>query len=176
MTKDQWGNPVSYANPDAVRALDQAILKLHAYQADPLADIDAVLAAHPSFAMAHAFRAGMLATATDKAFETELRKSVAAAEGLASGANERERGHIAAARAWLDGDFEGATEQWGRTAIDYPRDSLAIQLAHVCDFFLGYSHMLRNRIARVLPHWSRNVPGYGYVLGMYAFGLEETGE
>jgi tetratricopeptide (TPR) repeat protein len=176
MTKDSWGNTVSYASPDAVRALDQAILKLHAYQADPLADIDAVLAQHPDFAMAHAFRAGMLATATDKAFEPELRKSVAAAEALALVRARRERGHIAAARAWLDGDFEGATELWGRTAIDNPRDSLAIQLAHVCDFFLGYSQMLRNRVARVLPHWDRGVPGYGYVLGMYAFGLEETGE
>jgi tetratricopeptide (TPR) repeat protein len=27
----------------------------------------------------------------------------------------------------------------------------------------------------VLPSWSASVPGYGYVLGMHAFGLEETG-
>jgi hypothetical protein len=36
--------------------------------------------------------------------------------------------------------------------------------------------MLRDRIARVLPYWSEAVPGYGYVLGMHAFGLEETGD
>jgi tetratricopeptide (TPR) repeat protein len=35
--------------------------------------------------------------------------------------------------------------------------------------------MLRNRIGRVLPHWDTRDPEYGYVLGMYAFGLEETG-
>jgi len=29
-------------------------------------------------------------------------------------------------------------------------------------------------MAQVLPHWNEEVPGYGYVLGMYAFGLEET--
>jgi tetratricopeptide (TPR) repeat protein len=176
MTVDRWGNPVSFADSVAVSALERAILKLHAYQADPIADIDAVLANHPDFAMAHAFRAGVLATAADRAFEPELCKSVAAAEALAAGANERERGHIAAARAWLDGDLERATELWGRTAIAYPRDSLAIQLAQLGDFYLGYSHMLRNRVARVLPHWDRGVPGYGYVLGMYSFGLEETGE
>ena len=34
--------------------------------------------------------------------------------------------------------------------------------------------MLRDRVAQVLPHWNADVPGYGYVLGMYAFGLEET--
>jgi tetratricopeptide (TPR) repeat protein len=30
--------------------------------------------------------------------------------------------------------------------------------------------------ARVLPRWSGNLPGYGYLLGMLAFGHEECGE
>src|SRR3546814_6792939 len=34
--------------------------------------------------------------------------------------------------------------------------------------------MLRDRVAQVLPHWDRSTPGFGYVLGMHAFGLEET--
>lgn len=34
--------------------------------------------------------------------------------------------------------------------------------------------MLRDRVAQVLPMWDTSMPGYGYVLGMYAFGLEET--
>ena len=53
---------------------------------------------------------------------------------------------------------------------------MALQFAHVGDFFLGYSHMLRDRVARVLPHWNRKVAGYGFIQGMYAFGLEEVGE
>ena len=36
--------------------------------------------------------------------------------------------------------------------------------------------MLRDRVARVLPHWNRDVPGYGFIEGMYAFGLEEAGD
>jgi hypothetical protein len=44
----------------------------------------------------------------------------------------------------------------------------------VIDFFLGDSIMLRDRPAQVLPHWNNGVPGFGYLLGMYAFGLEET--
>ncbi len=176
MTADRWGNPVSYHDAAAVRGLDRAIDKLNAYQADPVAEIDAVLAEHPDFAMGHAFRAGVFAMATDKAFDGEFRRSVAEAERLVRSANARERGHIAAACAWANGDFARATELWGRTAIEFPRDILAIQLAQLGDFFHGYSLSLRDRVARVLPHWSRDVPGYGFVLGMYAFGLEEAGE
>lgn len=36
--------------------------------------------------------------------------------------------------------------------------------------------MLRDRIARVMPHWDKDVPGVGFVKGMYAFGLEESGD
>src|SRR5690606_35243010 len=33
-----------------------------------------------------------------------------------------------------------------------------------------------DRIARVLPAWGPDVPGYPVLLGMYAFGLEENGD
>jgi hypothetical protein len=58
----------------------------------------------------------------------------------------------------------------------YPRDALALQAGHQVDFFTGDSRMLRDRIARALPAWSPSVPGYHAVLGMHAFGLEETGD
>jgi tetratricopeptide (TPR) repeat protein len=173
---DSRNNPVSHGERSAIDALDRAALLLHAYQADPVAEADRIIAEHPGFAMAHAFRAGALATTTDKLFEPELLRSVEAAESLAPKANERERIHIAAVRAWADGDWERATELWGRASIAYPRDLLALQFAHLGDFYLGYSTMLRDRVARVMPHWDRDVPGYGFVAGMLAFGLEESGE
>jgi len=177
MTKlDKRGNPVSYHSQAAIEGLDRAADMLAAYQADTLGAIDAVIAEHPDFALAHAMRAGALATATDKAFEDEAMTSLKVAKALAPKANEREQLHIAGCRAWLDGDLEAGVEQWGRASMLYPRDLTALQLAHAGDFFLGYSHMLRDRVARVLPKWNRNVPGNGFVLGMYAFGLEESGD
>ncbi len=175
MTTDRLGNPLS-CTAAAVPGLEAAIAKLHAYQADPIADIDAVIAAHPDCVMAHAFRAAAIATALDAAFAAELQASLGKAVALAPRGNAREQGHIAAARALADGDIEGAAEGWGRVAIAWPRDLLAVQLAQVCDFFLGYSHMLRDRVARVLPHWQPGMPGYGFLLGMQAFGLEESGD
>jgi tetratricopeptide (TPR) repeat protein len=177
MALTDWrGMPLSTDNARSLARYEDALTLFHGYFNDPLAAIDAALAEDPGFVMGHCLRAGMIAMATDKTLEPMLRQSVEAAEGLLRTANEREHGHVAAARAWLDGDWAPAVELWGRVAIDYPRDSLAIQLAHLGDFYLGQSTMLRDRIARVLPAWSPDVPGYGYILGMHAFGLEECGE
>jgi len=173
---DRRGAPFSNGSPRAHETYESALAALNSYFGDPVALIDAALAEEPDFVGGLVLRAGAIAMAAQKEFEPELRKSVEAAEALAGTANARERGHVAAARAWLDGDFAGATERWGAVAIEYPRDLLAVQLAHLGDFYNGNSLMLRDRIARVFPAWDKTVPGFGYVLGMHAFGLEEMGE
>ncbi|MBR0666924.1 tetratricopeptide repeat protein [Roseomonas hellenica] len=176
MTTDRWGNPLSATDAAGIGGLERAILKFHAYEADPIAALDAVIAEHPDMVMAHAARAGIIATAADQAFDAELQASLGAARALAPRGNARERAYVAATQLWAEGDFAGATEAWGRIAIDHPRDLLAVQLAQLGDFYLGQSLMLRDRITRVLPAWDRQVPGYGFLLGMHAFGLEECGE
>ncbi|MDH3702137.1 MAG: tetratricopeptide repeat protein [Alphaproteobacteria bacterium] len=169
---------VSYSttNRAALDKFESAAELLHGYYNDPLAEIDAALTEDPEFVMGHCFRAGLMAISTEKAAEPELRHSLDAAEAYADRANERERGHIAALRAWLDGDIERAVEQYGAVLIDHPRDAFALQMAHLGDFLLGQSSLLRDRVARVLPDWDENTPGFGYVLGMHAFGLEEMGD
>ena len=68
----------------------------------------------------------------------------------------------------------------GRTLEDlsvvHPGDVLALQVGHQIDFFTGESRMLRDRIPRALPAWSPGMPEHHAVLGMYAFGLEETSD
>ena len=59
---------------------------------------------------------------------------------------------------------------------DYPRDSMALQLAHLTYFYRGDCVNLRDRVSRVLGQWDVSVPGYSYILGMQAFGLEECNE
>jgi tetratricopeptide (TPR) repeat protein len=173
--RDQRDVLFSTNNRRSLARYETAVDLLHGYFNDPLAIIEEALTDDPAFVMGHCLRADMMVMAGEKAVLPALRDSVMAAEALAHTANDRERGHMAAARAWLEGDFQRAVDLYGTLLIDYPRDSLALQAAHVGDFYLGQSTMLRDRIARVLPHWDEHVPGYGYVLGMYAFGLEETG-
>jgi len=174
--QDCRGNALSTASPAAVAALDSATAQLNAFHGDPVGTLVAALKAEPDFIMGHAFLAAVFATAMDRTFESYTDRALSAAGPLLPHANERERAHVAAARLFADGDFERATETWGRIAIDHPRDIFAVQMAQQGDFFLGHSIMLRDRVARVLPHWNESVPGYGFMLGMHAFGLEEAGD
>ncbi|CAG2136393.1 hypothetical protein LMG31506_01660 [Cupriavidus yeoncheonensis] len=173
-TVDSRGLEVSTGNARSLEQFDAALHLFNGYYGDPLALIDEALAEAPDFAMGHALRAGLVVTSGDGTAAPMLRESVEAGEALHEGANERERRHIAAARAWLDGSFTRAIERYGDIAIDYPLDLLAVQVAHIGDFLLGQSGMLRDRIAQVLPHWDAEMPGFSYLLGMHAFGLEET--
>ncbi|HET6518400.1 MAG TPA: tetratricopeptide repeat protein, partial [Geminicoccaceae bacterium] len=102
--------------------------------------------------------------------------SARAALAARGGGTGRERLHVAALEAWCRGDRVAATDAWERILARYPLDVLAIRLAHFTYFYMGESRRLRESIDRVLPAWGEDVPGYGYVLGCHAFGLEESGE
>jgi hypothetical protein len=58
--------------------------------------------------------------------------------------------------------------------VDHPRDALALQWAHLWDFYRGDAVGLRQRPARALPEWDEADPLYPHVLALYAFGLEES--
>jgi tetratricopeptide (TPR) repeat protein len=168
--------PVTAGSAASVEAFDRALESLLSFTGDPLGTIEAALRADPGFVLGHCLRADLLLLSTDRGYVPEALGSVVRAEELAADATEREQWHVAAARAWADGDFARAADLWERALLAAPRDALALVAAHQADFFLGASQSLRDRVARVLPAWTPDVPGHGYVRGMYAFGLEEMGD
>ena len=103
-----------------------------------------------------------------------VRPTVVSAAALP--ANERERMHLAAIGAAMGDDYERAKALLGDLLRRYPRDALALQVAHGFDYLTGDVVRLRQRVAALLPSWSRDLPGYHAVLAMYAFGLVESGE
>ena len=174
---DARGLAVSAADGAALALYEAALASLHGTRGDAAARIRR--RARPRSAARRALTAFEPPRSCSPAAAASLAPLAAALgelDALGSRANERERRHAAAARAWLDGDANLALARYGAIVVDYPRDSLALQVAHALDFRLGHREMLRDRIAEVLPHWDASVPGYGYVLGMYAFGLEENGD
>lgn len=174
--EDQTGSPVSCGNPHAVELFDQALEQFHSYFGDPVATIDRALETQPDFVLGHVFRGAMLAMLMEKKFLSEIETSVAAAEALAGRANDRERGHLAALKRFLNHDWRGASDTWDRISAAYPRDALALQCGHLMDFFMGDAINLRDRVARVLPHYDYDNPSFPFVLGMHAFGLEECNQ
>jgi tetratricopeptide (TPR) repeat protein len=173
--KDRRGLEVSTRNTRSLDRFEKALDLTTSYFIDPLAEINAAIADDPTCAIAHCLRAGLAVMSSERGALPLIDESVAVIEAPGTGANDRERRHAAAARTWATGDFARAKAAYDALVVDYPRDQLAVQIAHVGDFFLGQSTMLRDRMAQVLPHWDASVPGYGYLLGMHAFGLEETG-
>lgn len=90
--------------------------------------------------------------------------------------NERERLHAEALAAWTAGDLRRAVERLEDVLLQWPEDVLALKLAHYLHFYLGDIAEHRDSIARVMPAWNAEMPGYSAVLGMRAFGLEEAGD
>lgn len=171
---DSRGVPLSCRHGDAIHALEAAHENALSFVGAPVDEMVAVLKDHPDFVMGHCFVAGMLTQAMETRIYGDMVRHLEAAEALASQANDRERGHIKAIRAWVDGDFHAAVEAWDAVLVEYPLDLLALQLAHLSDVLLGDTVNQRDRVARVFPAWDESVPGYGYVLGFYSFGLEEN--
>ena len=171
---DSRGLAVSTPSAAALEHYEQAVRETHGYFGNPFATLEAALAEDPDFAMAHALRADLAVMSSEQGALPYIQSSVEALARNGSRATAREHAHVAAAQAWMEGRFDRAVQLFGAIAIEHPRDLVAIQTAHVTDFNLGDSIMLRDRPAQALPHWNNDVPGYGFLLGMYAFGLEET--
>jgi hypothetical protein len=171
---DAAGYPASGATPESMQAFEQAQHELRCYIADPVATVDAALAASPSMVMAHVLKAYLHLLGTEAAGLPVARACLEAAAG--SPANERERGHLRAIGQLADGRWREAGRTLEDLSAEYPRDALALQAGHLVDFYTGDSRMLRDRIARALPHWSKALPAYHAVVSMHAFGLEETGD
>ena len=166
--------PVSYNNTAAIEALELAHEYSLVFENDPVATIDETLKGHPDFIMAHCFKAAMLSQAMETRIYDDFVASVTSAENHWNEANERERFHINAVRAWRDGDFFGAVQYWEKALTQYPYDLLALQMIHLTDVLLGDVAGQRDCVARVFVLWDESMPGYEFVLGFFSFGLEEN--
>lgn len=172
--RDDLGLPLTGADEGALADYRRALRQFQCYIEDPVASVDAALARRPDFVMAHALKAWLHLLGTEPEAIAVARDCHAAAARLSASA--RERGHLAAIGALLEGRWRRAGRILEDVAIDDPADVLALQAGHLIDFYVGDARMLRDRIARALPAWSPSMAGHHALLGMHAFGLEETGD
>ena len=173
---DARGVPTSATNPKSLETLEAAIRQFQCYRGDAVETIDRALADDPDFVAGHIFRAEMHTMLWEKTVLPEVEAELGRLNELTGKATERERAHIAAIADWAAGDWEGMSARLDRIVADEPRDVVALQVGHLSDFFLGNRDNLRGRVARALPAYTGDDPGYGFLLGMAAFGLEECGD
>ena len=91
-------------------------------------------------------------------------------------ANAREKAHVAALGAWCGGELERSCEILEGILREHPRDFLALKLSNYLYFYMGDAASVRDGPARALPAWDAETPGYGHLLALHAFGLEESGD
>jgi tetratricopeptide (TPR) repeat protein len=156
-------------------ALDKALSEYLSWQGDPVATLNGALESDPGFVLAYSTIAALNCLGGVTGDAAPVREALAAADNVGRALSERERLHLAGAKGWADGDISRAAASWEQALRADPADLLALRLAHDTHFFLGASDKLRDVPLSVLPAYADNKSQLGFVLGMAAFGLEETG-
>jgi tetratricopeptide (TPR) repeat protein len=177
MITNQHGLEITADNEQAVGHFDRVVSEYLALGRETGAHLKAAFAADPDLLMAHCTRGYFFLLFATRAVEGKAGQALEAArKSLAErGATQRERLHVAALDAWLREDWVGATALWEQILLDNPTDALALRLAHYTHFYAGETRQMRDSTARALYAWNESVPDFGFVCGMYAFGLEEDG-
>jgi tetratricopeptide (TPR) repeat protein len=176
MHHDARGLAVTLSKPAALDAYERALYAFHTYRGDPLQPLDEAIALDDGFAAAYATKALLFTTLFERRFMREALATLEQGRGALERGNVRERALAAAARTIAEGRWHEGVRLLDHVLAEHPRDIVALQVAHLMDFYRGDALNLRNRVSRVLHAWDPARPGYAYVLGMHAFGYEECNQ
>ncbi len=171
-TADEHGNPTT-GPAEAIERYDTAIDRLVRYHVDVVELTTSLAADHPTFAIGQALAAYLHLMSTDVRDLDTARDHVAALHTARR--NDRETAHATAIDAWLNGEWHRAARHLDDLLVEWPADVLALMIGHQLDFFLGNARNLRDRIGRSIAAFDPQHPHHGFVRGMQAFGLEESG-
>jgi len=172
---DTRGLHISTGGAKAAAAYDHLVTGYLTYRADTSARLKTLLEIDPDFALAHCMKGYFAMLAFKQAVVPVAVEAARTAQSLAAGATPRERSHIAALTAWAEGELDRAITVWEDILRTYPRDVVAFRLAHFVNFWLGRPHDMVTSVERVMPAWSKDIPGYATVLACRSFAQEEAG-
>jgi tetratricopeptide (TPR) repeat protein len=176
MHADARGLPLTTESQAAAEHYNTTVARFLEYRLDAGAHLKLAIEADPHFLMAQCLQGYFFMMFNTVAVHPKARRQLEICDAGAARLTPRERLHVAALDCWLRGDTAAACARWDEVLFDHPHDLLALRLQHFAVFWMGQSEALRGRVAQVLEAWDDDVPGFGYVLGMMAFGLEECGQ
>ncbi len=158
---------------EAGRAYDRAIGHLVRFQPEVAEAAEASVMSDPTCVMGQVVRAYLSLMSTDESGVTDARDALENVNSEAVALLPRERAHLDAAEHWVVGDVVGAGLILGDISVHFPRDLLALFVGQQIDLLTGNTVGLRDRIGQALGSWNPDHPHFGFMQGMYAFGLEE---
>jgi tetratricopeptide (TPR) repeat protein len=177
MYSDSRGLVITASHSSSVERFDSAVSRYLGARKDTPDHVGVLIADDPRCVLAWCLQGYLLLHAGKPECHARAREVHLRAAWAASGdITPRESLHLGALQAWIAGDFAGAVDRWESILRNFPLDILALRLAQFMTSYLGRSAAIRDSVSRVFPAWDVGVPGYGFVLGCYAYGLEEAGD
>jgi len=176
MFNNLWGQEVTAAGDDAVKALDETLMSYLGLARETGDLLKKTLSADPDMVMGHCLKGYFYLLMASKPLLERLPKVLAAAQAGAGAASPREQAHVQALKLWAGGSEKGAARVWEEILADNPHDVLALRLAHHAYFYMGAAGAMVDSIDNIIGDWDKGMPGYGFVRGMRAFALEECGQ
>ena len=172
---DRRGLPVSAGNQRVVDFFDDAVDDVLGFGGNSERYLSQAFDLDEGFVLGHCLTAltsviGNASSGLDQAKDS-IDRAIRAVDSVA----EREQLQLSAVKAWFESDLALASRLYQEIQLNHPTDLMALFAGHWLDFYLGDAKALMGRVDRALSDWGDSTPGYGYVLGMYAFGLEENG-
>ncbi len=175
MQQDQRGYTVATDNPDAVAALDDAIMSYVRFRTDIMPNLDRAITADPEFGLPHVIRGLLLESLKQPRLIPKAQQELDAARAARPPQTDRERRYLAALEVALQGKVTAAATCYQQIAAEHPHDLFAIRHAQSELFWIGEVGWMRDISERAAPAWSSDQWGYSVFQSIRSFGLEETG-
>jgi len=176
MATDKLGLEFTAALPETAQAFNNAMDDYMVFDGEPVGHLLATAEVDPDFAMGYCLTGCLRLFGGVSAAHPRINLELRAAKARRSRVSAREQAHIDAFERAAGGEMCQAGQMWDAILVDFPHDMMAAKCAHEAYYLVGEAVRMRQSVQNILPGWHDGVPYYGFLLGMGAFGLEESGE
>lgn len=177
MIADRYQGRHSTSSEAAVHAFEEAVFAVAAHR-PAVAPLQAALAADENLVAALVLKGlgvALLGKAEDLVASRVALASAKAALARVDGGTAYERALLDALQKSSKGLFKAAAARLEAQVRDNRKDFLCLKLANALRFMSGQSDCMLATTSAALRDMTASDAGYGFALGMHAFGLEESG-
>ncbi len=178
MRVDEFGNEMSARFDETVAGWRRAVHELLDFTGDPIATLDNMNHRDPAFVMGPVFTTAYRILGGAQPTGSAVVGGLALLDERTDDATEREQAHVAAVRSLVAGEFEDAARQWDTITTAYPRDLVAMKLAHDVCLHIGDDDIRLPSARRAVDSgaFERDERATAVVNANLAFALEEVGQ